>query len=208
MFFPKLKRRPPEEYYNRLKQNYADYRRNLEKITEDCQSRCIYCDTLLSEMGYEGFQLDHFRPQAHFPQLATDPFNLVLSCPKCNVLKSDDWPAAKVIGAPSHNNSAGYIDSFSDNPSNYFSVLKDGEVTALKAPASYVLTRLSINRASRKKIRRARQINSLKNQINQQITILLSELHQKMAAREIDFDSAAKQLQSICSLKSTFDSIK
>lgn len=207
MFFPRLARRPPEYYHSRLNRNYADYRKNYTKISEDCQFRCVYCDTLLSEIGYEGFQLDHFRPQAYFPQLTTDPLNLVLSCPKCNVLKSDDWPALKAINQPSYIGTAGYIDNFLENPSDFFSVEKNGIITPLKGPAKYILERLNINRASRKRIRRQRQIDFTKTLINKKITELLRELSQKMNDKEVDYDTATLMLGKICEIKLEFDSL-
>ncbi|WP_421176526.1 HNH endonuclease [Aeromonas jandaei] len=208
MFFPKLERRPKEDYLNRLKKFYADYRDNHQKISEDCKNRCVYCDILLSEMGHEGFQLDHFRPQAHFPSLATDPYNLVLACPKCNVLKSDDWPALKSIGNPSYINTLGYIDSFVDDPSDFFEVQSCGTVKGLKNPANYILLRLQINRASRKKIRRERIISKIKNEVNILITQLLTMLNDEMKNRTISYDSATERLEYILNIQKRFDSLK
>ena len=74
IFYPKLKRRKVEEYYNRLDQFYSDYKKNYEKIAEDCLYRCVYCDVKEIECGGDRFSLDHFRPK----QVFADKFNGVL----------------------------------------------------------------------------------------------------------------------------------
>jgi hypothetical protein len=48
---------------------------------------CAYC--LLEN---ESIQIDHYVPQAHAPERANDPTNLLLACPRCNRGKSDYHP--------------------------------------------------------------------------------------------------------------------
>ena len=82
LFFPALARRSKYVGKGEGKESrYSDYKSEVE---EDCKQRCIYCDILLSELGFEGMVIDHFRPTKHYPDLKHNPYNLVLSCPKCN----------------------------------------------------------------------------------------------------------------------------
>ncbi|PSW05665.1 HNH endonuclease [Photobacterium lipolyticum] len=176
MFYPKLKRRTKKEYHNRLGQYYADYRKNYDKIAEDCKHRCVYCDILVDEMGGEGMQLDHFRPQHHFPTLATDPYNLYLSCPKCNVLKSKDWPCSKDPTRPSFVGSVGYLDSFSHQASSFLVVDNEGAIVSLGGPVNYMVKKLSLNRLSRTQIRRKRVIDNKKNNLSSNITMMMGKI--------------------------------
>lgn len=71
--------------------NYTEYREYLEK---DFSWRCCYCN-----MSYEllttSFHIDHFIPRKAFEGkkdcLLTKYDNLMLSCPKCNLSKSDAY---------------------------------------------------------------------------------------------------------------------
>lgn len=41
---------------------------------------------------HENFHIDHFVPVKIAPERKEDYFNLVLLCPKCNLIKSSKWP--------------------------------------------------------------------------------------------------------------------
>jgi hypothetical protein len=43
--------------------------------------------------GKHHFELDHFRPVRHFPELAGSYHNLYYACRACNLLKRDYWPS-------------------------------------------------------------------------------------------------------------------
>lgn len=206
MFFPQLTRRAVEQYYNSNQRFYADYKRNKSKIEEDCKNRCVYCDILTAEMGGEGMQLDHFRPQAHFPDLKNDPLNLVLSCPKCNVLKSDDWPAGRDVNS-TFLRGLGYIDYFSHTVSDYLSVGNDGRIVSLKAPSDYMIKKMQLNRLSRVYVRRSRVISKSKDRLSKVITEELERLHKQMIEKKLDPASATKRLGDILNLKQKLDSL-
>lgn len=156
LFYPTLNRR--SNYLTRANgEFYADYKQYRTEIAEDCAYRCVYCDITNAENGYDNMVLDHFRPQKHFPDLHNDPNNLVLSCPKCNRLKSHHWPA-DVLTNNTHNGSVGFIDPFNDVLLKYFSVEYNGELKALQPPANYVVELLLLNRQSRKLVRHLRWI--------------------------------------------------
>jgi len=67
--------------------NYSSYRPWLR---DDFKFRCIYC-LLREEWGRltGDFDIDHFHPQTHRPDLSTEYENLVYACHSCNLRKSD-----------------------------------------------------------------------------------------------------------------------
>ncbi len=158
LFFPLVKRRTT--YCGKgasKKSHYTDYHSEIE---EDCKHRCVYCDISLEEHGYEGMVLDHFRPEKHFPKLRNDPNNLILSCPKCNRSKWHHWPCSKEDNMPSHLDKVGFIDPFTEDRKNYFSITIDGQLESTKPPAQYMLDMLNLNRKSRVQVRRRRIIQN------------------------------------------------
>ncbi|MGQ6605127.1 HNH endonuclease [Serratia sp. IR-2025] len=163
MFYPKLKRR--NNYSVKKRGGYYRYSYYRQEILADCQGRCVYCDLLLEEHAYEGMHLDHFRPQDIFKSIVNDPNNLVISCPKCNILKSNHWPCdKKQLTTPSHNNKFGFVDPFVENMSDYFSVNSEGILEPLKNPGPYMLEILDLNRLARVLSRKKRmQLNRVKN---------------------------------------------
>src|SRR6266478_6822060 len=93
-FFPLLKRRDP--YEKKDTGEYYHYTHYRVVIAEDCQGRCVYCDVHEDEIGgRECMELDHFRPYSitEFNHLEHNPLNLHHSCRRCNLLKSNHWPA-------------------------------------------------------------------------------------------------------------------
>ena len=109
MFYPPLKRNPP--YQVKSNGDYYHYSYYKSVIELDCENRCVYCDTIISEAGGEGFHLDHFRPQHFFENLKNDPTNLVISCSKCNLYKGKHWPIP-IDDDRSHNGCSGFINPF------------------------------------------------------------------------------------------------
>lgn len=174
MFYPDLTRRAD---YKRTRHGhyYSNYYAYKEEIDEDCQNRCAYCDITLEEHGGEGFQLDHFRPQAHFEILSNDPNNLVCSCPKCNRSKSDFWPE--------NYPEVRFIEPFETNRVDLFEFADNGNLLAAKDSISrYQIELLNLNRPSRNQIRRGRlakqRVGKLLELVDQQmasVTQLLDE---------------------------------
>ncbi|HGL6355880.1 TPA: HNH endonuclease [Citrobacter amalonaticus] len=179
MFYPILTRR--KEYEKKKSGDYYRYSYYRAVIEEDCQKRCVYCDLLLKEHAFEGMHLDHFRPQSLFSELTNDPSNLVLSCPKCNSLKTNHWPCSGVaINSPPHDNNIGFIDPFTEKMRDYLAVDKDGVLHSNKKPADYVIELLKLNRPSRILLRKRRlQISTalnMKDLLDKQIDTLFYEL--------------------------------
>jgi len=154
LFFPTLTRR--SIYAQKTVGGYYQYGHYRMEIREDCQNRCVYCDIHENECGgVDSMHLDHFRPQVHFESLANDPNNLVWTCPGCNRLKSDHWPA---LGTrETYLGDEGFIDPFLVMRLDFFNVNEAGELHPIKPPAKYQLELLQLNRHSRKQIRLLRQ---------------------------------------------------
>lgn len=197
MFFPKLTRSPMSDYFSSRGGTYADYRRNKVQVSLDCKGRCVYCDILLEEIGGEGMHLDHFRPIAHFPKLETDPYNLMLACPKCNVLKSDDWPCDKNKNKPSFEGSIGYLDPFENGYAGYLEVNTDGEIVGVTGPIDYMIDKMLLNRLSRVQIRRRRVLQNKKAKLSGKITELMADLLTDMENNAVTMSQATSRLKEL-----------
>ena len=160
IFFPRLERqdsyplRPDGDFYA-----YASYR---EHVANDCQHRCVYCDARADDVGgTEAMQLDHFRPESfeEFGALINDPRNLHYACGRCNLLKSNHWPARGTDAT--HNGRDGFVDPFADDRLKYFEIAVNGEIRALKSPAHYMIRLLRMDREFLRKLRELRQLRAL-----------------------------------------------
>lgn len=205
MFFPNLTRRKESDYHHTGGKFYADYTQNYEKISKDCLHRCIYCDILTEEMGGEGMQLDHFRPQKYFSDLKAHPCNLCLACPKCNRLKSDDWPCEKYKDSPSFVGGLGYLDPFNIDRSKYLRVDNDGQIKPKDGPVKYMIEKMFLNRQSRTQIRRRRLLAKKKEQLSASITKLMEQLLQDTKVVGSQSKDFSQRLEHILLLKRMLD---
>lgn len=73
---------------------YRDYHSYLKYLKKDFNHRCAYCNLLDTQITTP-FEADHFIPEDVFkdewPELKTTYANLVYSCKKCNVAKSNQY---------------------------------------------------------------------------------------------------------------------
>lgn len=174
-FYPILTRQDISVYYKVTGEFYATYncQKNYDNISKDCQYRCVYCDASIDECGGEHFSLDHFRPKDIFSNkfngiLNIHPFNLYLSCQKCNVLKTNDWKGCKdTIDGATYISGIGYIDRFKDDISKYLEVDKNGFVISVNCdgPADYMIRKLLLNRTNRVYIRKRRIVKDKASRI-------------------------------------------
>jgi len=182
LFYPILERR---DDYKRTKRGeyYSDYREYYDEIETDCQKCCVYCDVSLDEIGGEGMQLDHFRPKAipEFESLSNDPNNLVLSCPKCNRLKSNHWPA-DVSSDKTCDGDCGFIDPFKENRKDYFEIENTGEIQGRKSPSDYMIRLLKLDRMARKQMRRKRLLREEINRITIKVSAKIYEINNMVNA--------------------------
>lgn len=186
MYYPFIKRR--DQYAKTAAgQFYSGYTKYFNEISEDCLHRCIYCDISVKENGGEGMQLDHFRPQHKFPELADSPFNLVLSCAKCNRLKSKHWPD-EVEGE------GFFLDHFTIERSKHFLVDNEGIIRSSCPPSTYMTELLALNRQSRSLIRKSRR---LKNEASCLLEKIENELTNYVNADQVDKSRLAELAMAI-----------
>lgn len=178
LYFPALTRQTITQYYkNGSSEFYATYncQQNYSNVALDCKNHCVYCDVHVDECGGEKFSLDHFRPKNIFGDkfdgiLKIHPFNLHLSCQKCNVLKSDDWKGCE--GTPdgvTYISKKGYIDRFQVDASEYFDVNDMGKIVSINnnGPGDYMIGRLLLNRTNRVYLRKLREVTFKVNRIKE-----------------------------------------
>lgn len=185
MFFNKLTRRPIADYHSNRGAFYADYRQNYSMVAVDCEEKCVYCDISIKEYGGDEMHLDHFRPQEHFIGLSTHPYNLYLSCPKCNILKTSDWPTSKSPNGQTFVGSIGYIDRFQHDCADFLYVDRDGFIVPVSGPTRYMIQKMHLNRPSRVNVRRTRIIEHRKTMILSGIQKLTAKLKAGVAAGHI-----------------------
>lgn len=81
-------------------------------LEEDFGGLCGYCGKNGISLR-ERFHVDHFVPQTRDKSRVKDYSNFVWSCPKCNLIKSDQWPTED-IAVPFRGN-IGFVDPASDD---------------------------------------------------------------------------------------------
>lgn len=177
LFYPPLQRQNISVYYKSEGEFYATYncKSNYNNVAIDCQYRCVYCDAHIDECGGEPFSLDHFRPRDVFGDkfdgiLNIHPFNLHLSCQKCNVLKTNDWKGCtETQHGATFLSKKGYIDRFSVDVTNYLKVDSNGYVQCIEpdGPARYMIGKLLLNRTNRVYIRKLREVKVKSQRINE-----------------------------------------
>ena len=93
--------------------------------------------------------------------LKIHPFNLHLSCQKCNVLKTNDWKGCvDTEDGETFKCGKGYIDRFKLDITGFLKVNEDGRVECINSsgPAKYMIGKLILNRTNRVYIRKRRQV--------------------------------------------------
>ena len=190
MFFPTLTRRGA--YSVKANGSFYVYSYYKAEIAEDCQHRCVYCDAKADEVGgHEAMQLDHFRPESfpEFEHLVNDPRNLHYACGRCNLWKSDWWPARG--SNATHNGTEGFIDPFTENRQSFFLVNADGSISPLQAPARYMIRLLRLDREF---LRKTRELRILKEHWRNRVAQLR---HQIEAGKVVDPVELARTLKAI-----------
>jgi hypothetical protein len=73
---------------------YGDYKQTLR---EDFVFSCAYCAITEKEGSGISFEIDHYLPQKHRPDLINDYLNLMWSCQICNGNKGQFVPTGKLL---------------------------------------------------------------------------------------------------------------
>lgn len=203
-YYPKLARQDIAVYYKEGKEFYATYNseKNYINVSKDCLFRCVYCDAHVNECGGERFSLDHFRPTNIFSNkfngvLNFHPFNLYLSCQKCNVLKTNDWKGCvDTIDGVAHASGLGYIDRFSDDITKYIAVDETGAVVSINSdgPGEYMVRRLLLNRTNRIYIRKRRVVKDKAARVFELLLARQNELVSSVGCSIEGFNADMKKL--------------
>ncbi|ENM5833356.1 HNH endonuclease [Vibrio metoecus] len=215
LYFPVLNRQLVTQYYKKgSKEFYATYncQHNYENVALDCQNRCVYCDVHVDECGGEKFSLDHFRPKNIFGEkfdgiLNTHPFNLHLSCQKCNVLKSDDWKGCEETqDGETYLSKKGYIDRFQVDASDYFDVNDMGQIVSIndEGPGDYMIGRLLLNRTNRVHIRKLREVKLKIDRIKDLLAARQNEVLDNWNSGVLSEQQAKEKIGKLTSLLSRF----
>ncbi|WP_241168815.1 hypothetical protein [Serratia marcescens] len=214
LFFPLISRKKVEFYHNRDGKFYSDYKSNYDKVSEDCLKRCVYCDATEKECGGDRFSLDHFRPRKVFADkfdgiLIIHPYNLYLSCQKCNVLKSSDWHGcSNDMNGYTFTGKKGYLDRFSHNYLSYLSVSEKGELSSIvdDSPVDYMIKKLHLNRPNRVYLRQRRILKCKAENILEQIKKISSDIISQYDKGEIRAENAMTKIKKIQELQDLIQS--
>ncbi|MFT5308961.1 MAG: hypothetical protein ACI96V_002125 [Thalassolituus oleivorans] len=218
LFYPPLKRKDISKYCKPKGGFYLTYncKKNYENIAEDCQNRCVYCDAHIDECGGEPFSLDHFRPRDVFEKkfggiLTIHPFNLYLSCQKCNVLKTNDWKGCvNSEDGETYISGKGYIDRFKSNIFDYLRVNDEGEVVCVNdnGPAKYMIGRLLLNRTNRVYIRKCREVLEKSRRVFDILNDEQTKVIDQWKKKEITPDEAMEKIQKLNLLLSRYNHLQ
>ena len=200
MFYPDIERRV--DYPTKTDGSYYVYGHYRAEITEDCQSRCVYCDITVQEHGGEGMQLDHFKPRELFNHLENDPNNLVLACPGCNRLKSSHWPQEESIGLN------GFLDPFAKNRISWYQICQGGEIGHTNSATAFKIEKLHLNRPARVQIRRKRLLEARIHVIDIALGIKIDELNKKLQLDLFDHEEVRALSSEIKLFKELVDVLR
>lgn len=222
LYFPSLTRQAEASYYCATGEFYAasNYQSNYNMVARDCKYRCVYCDATEKECGGERFSLDHFRPRIIFEAkfngvLVRHPYNLHLSCQKCNVLKSKDWQGCKVeIDGPTYLDGKGYIDRFEQDISDFIEVDNGGRIHCKQlaqkhnSPEDYMIKRLHLNRPTRVYLRQKRYVEQLVSDIESLFSQCSKEIREKWKAGVICPEEGMLCIDEVEALRDKFLGLK
>jgi 5-methylcytosine-specific restriction endonuclease McrA len=209
IFFRVLQRRAAYDK-NKQTNEYFSYQHYRTAIAEDCNFRCVYCDSHENEVGgREAMELDHFRPwnkgfgktkERKFQHLKHEPGNLVHACGVCNGFKWSHWPTEDPDRCYDHEK--GWIDPFQESRADFLDVSTDGTVTSIKPPGAYQIAKLRLNRPLLKRQREFRllmnELTKFEDDLREVIANENGSAHAKTAAKALEmFDSLRKLLPTI-----------
>lgn len=215
LYYPNLLRQEISVYYKSEGVFYSTYncKSNYDNVARDCQYRCVYCDAKIDECGGEPFSLDHFRPMNVFLSkfdgvLKTHPFNLYLSCQKCNVLKTDDWKGCKdTIDGVTYIANKGYIDRFGVDIKKHLQVDSNGAILCINedGPGEYMIRKMLLNRTNRIYIRKRRAVKAKASRVLELLAKKQSELISE--AMPENFEEKMNDIQNTLSLLERFNKL-
>lgn len=214
LYFPPLKRQEITKYYKTEGEFYSTYncKTNYNNTLQDCKHRCVYCDAHIDECGGEPFSLDHFRPMAVFGEkfdgiLKFHPFNLHLSCQKCNVLKTNDWKGCEdTDNGATFLHKRGYIDRFQVDITEYLEVDREGLIQCKNSegPVKYMIGKMLLNRTNRVYIRKRREVKNKAARVQNMLASKQRVIIESWGANQLTENEAKKEMELLMGLFEKF----
>ena len=147
---------------------YARYSSYREYLRLASKHSCAYCTITESESPGATFNIEHFRPDTLFHNLASACVNLRYSCPRCNSYKRDLWISEaegcirdcdNCTAKTCQKNTDRFIDVLTEDPSSMLYLGEDNKLYAFSGskPADYTIKYLRLNRDQLIKLRFVRR---------------------------------------------------
>jgi hypothetical protein len=127
------------------------YRSYLQDLRRDFFRSCNYCTRAEVEAHGIGFQIDHYKPQKGWLELANNYDNLIYSCQPCNNHKRAEYPSQKLEAL-----GYSFVNQVAHVYADQFSVTYD-RLTAETAVGKYSIEFLELNRPPLITLREARR---------------------------------------------------
>lgn len=148
-----------------------------QKIRQHADYACEYCGVSESDVGGE-LTIDHYQPQS--ADGGDEPENLIYSCHRCNLYKSDYWADAE---------STRLWNPRDESFDEHFWLSNNGKIFALTETAALTIKKLRLNReplvkhrrqkaeqtAQREQIKHLRNAAALLRRTNEEQANLLKE---------------------------------
>lgn len=131
----KIQRRPEVD-------GLKHYRDAKDMLHEDFYRMCGYCGKS-SRIMRQRFHIDHFVPKSLDKDRENDYYNLVLSCAKCNLSKSNKWPTKDKNKA--YANEKGFVDPATDEFDNHIRRNSEGYVYGITHLGEYMCKQLNFD---------------------------------------------------------------
>lgn len=160
-----------------------------DSLRAESESKCMYCESMVGHITFE--HIEHIKPKAkhRFPQLTFEYHNLGLSCPKCNMNKSDTY-----------DNTTPFIDPYNDNPQNHFTAV-GAFVWANSGDARAKISEIEINLNRPELLEtRGERMKTIKNMVDNYNVTPAGALKDALK-KEIDREIADNKPYSFCSKK-------
>lgn len=191
----KLDYEDPPSY--RTVESYRPYLRKISNYS------CAYCNISEAESSGATFNIDHFRPQAIFSNLATECTNLRYSCPRCNSYKSDNWISVEegccrdcdvCTKHVCQTDVSRFIDVLKEDPSEIMRLGDDYKIYVYSGSkvAQYTIDYLRLNRAQ---LIRLRYVREFMDKWEQSLKDKLAEVQQNeedIKKQRLDFLESLK----------------
>lgn len=129
-----------------------DYRAYREDLRIDFFFSCAYCTIMESEARGIRFEIDHFLPQKHFPDLIAQYDNLMWSCEHCNGRKGGFFPNDKDMEQRGHS-----IIKIDEEDPDFHLEISGVRLVSKTQKGKFNIEILDLNRKSLRRLRETRK---------------------------------------------------